>query len=232
MGTLDSAASLQTILKSIQTGSKHVDSLVLSGDLSEDGSTASYRRLKEILSPIDCPMDCMPGNHDDPKTLTEELVGGDIGQRRAFQIPGWQIVLLNSHVTNQTAGRLSSDELAFLDTTLGDARSLAGLVFLHHPPVSIGSPWMDAMGLLEPEAFRQTVAGHPQIRIVAFGHIHQAFDVSRYGVRWLGVPSTCVQFTPQAHEHLRDPLPPGFRWFELYPDGSYRTGIKRVHLDQ
>lgn len=228
IGDADSAQSLRQVLTTLLSSHRPIEAVTLTGDLSDDGSPQSYRRLRDLLCVLNLPMDCLVGNHDDPAALAAELIGDRIQGRGAFQLPGWQIVLLNSRCQGQTAGRISATELERLNAVLGASADRAALVFLHHPPVSIGSPWMDALGLREPEAFLEVIRRHPQIRIVAFGHIHQAFDLSRDGVRWLGSPSTCTQFMPQTLKHTYDPRPPGYRWFELYPDGAYRTGVERV----
>lgn len=41
-------------------------------------------------------------------------------------------------------------------------------------------------------------------------------------------PSTCVQFKPRQAEFTLDDLPPGFRWFELYPDGHIVSAVGRA----
>ena len=37
-----------------------------------------------------------------------------------------------------------------------------------------------------------------------FGGMHQEFDQSMQGVRWLATPSTCVQFTPRSDDFAVD----------------------------
>ena len=69
-----------------------------------------------------------------------------------------------------------------------------------------------------------------QIKTVVFGHIHQAFSVRRNGVALLGVPSTCAQFAPASSAFAYDGEAPGYRWFELHPDGRFNTGVERVPI--
>nr|CAA27241.1 unnamed protein product [Synechococcus elongatus PCC 6301] len=47
------------------------DLLLLSGDLSEDGSPASYERLRDWVEELGCPAIAIAGNHDQPERLTE-----------------------------------------------------------------------------------------------------------------------------------------------------------------
>ena len=72
---------------------------------------------------------------------------------------------------------------------------------------------------------------YPQVRLDVFGHIHQEFERSRRGVRYLGTPSTCVQSIPESEKFSLDKLEPGFRLMKLYPDGTFETRIERVAYD-
>ena len=66
------------------------------------------------------------------------------------------------------------------------------------------------------------------MRAVIWGHVHQTFDQLRKGVRLLSTPSTCVQFLPNSEEFAVDMIPPGYRWLELYPDGTFETDVVRL----
>ena len=41
-----------------------VDALVVTGDLSDDGSLESYQLFRQIVAPLDLPLLAIPGNHD------------------------------------------------------------------------------------------------------------------------------------------------------------------------
>ena len=68
------------------------------------------------------------------------------------------------------------------------------------------------------------------MRAVIWGHVHQTFEQQRKGVRLLATPSTCVQFLPDSKEFAVDMVPPGYRWLELYPDGTLKTGVERLQM--
>ena len=72
------------------------------------------------------------------------------------------------------------------------------------------------------------VRRNPQVRGLLWGHIHQEFDRTLQGVRFLGSPSTCIQFTPKKHGFGLDSAPPGYRWLILQPDGQIQTGVQRL----
>jgi Icc protein len=59
-----------------------------------------------------------------------------------------------------------------------------------------------------------------------WGHVHQASDHLRNGIRLMSTPSTCSQFRPNSDDFAVDERPPGYRWLELYPDGTIETEIR------
>jgi Icc protein len=50
------------------------------------------------------------------------------------------------------------------------------LIGLHHPPLLVNSDWLDSSTLQNSEELFETIARHPQVRLVVFGHIHQEFE--------------------------------------------------------
>ena len=66
------------------------------------------------------------------------------------------------------------------------------------------------------------------VRSIIWGHVHQVFETERNGVQLMSVPSTCVQFLPKSQEFAVDKESPGYRWIELYPNGTIQSGVSRV----
>lgn len=227
---VDTGASLRAVIRLIQREPRPPDVLLATGDLVHDTVPAAYRRLRRMLLELGLPVYCIPGNHDDPALMARYLRGGNIRLKRRLACDSWQIVMLDSFHPRTHSGCLRKRELKFLDRALASAPDRPALIAMHHHPVPIGSPWMDKMALRNPDEFFQVLDRHPQVRAVIWGHIHQPFEDRRRGVRLLGAPSTCVQFTPRTDRYIPQWRPAGFRWLNLYPDGRCTTGIKRVSL--
>jgi Icc protein len=68
------------------------------------------------------------------------------------------------------------------------------------------------------------------VRGIVWGHVHQALEGERAGVRLLATPSTCAQFAPGLDDFAIDSRPPAYRMLELLPDGSIVTEV--VWVDQ
>ncbi|MBB1246415.1 phosphodiesterase, partial [Streptomyces durbertensis] len=68
-------------------------------------------------------------------------------------------------------------------------------VALHHPPVPLGLPYLDRIGLREPQALAGVLARHPQVVAVLCGHAHTAATTSFAGRPLLcapGIASTAL----------------------------------------
>jgi 3',5'-cyclic-AMP phosphodiesterase len=224
--TLD---SFTAVLKSLHQLQLNPDLLLLTGDLSQDETQLSYEHLRNLVEPLSIPTYWLPGNHDQYPLMEETLNGGCISTQKVFQRGGWNFILLNSMMPGQVYGELSADSLNGLDQQLANFPNHPTLIALHHPPCSIGSNWMDRINLRNSSALFEVIDRYKQVKLVLFGHIHQEFDNTRLGVRYLGCPSTCVQFKPNQQDFAIDQQSPGFRVLTLYPDGQYNTVIKRVN---
>ena len=64
----------------------------------------------------------------------------------------------------------------------------------------MASRWLDRVGLTNAAEFLHTIDQHKNVRAIVWGHVHQAYDGLRKGVRLLATPSTCAQFLPHSDE--------------------------------
>jgi len=206
------------------------DLVVASGDLAHDGSPQAYQHLHRCFSRLGVPVYCLPGNHDEAVALRANSECGRLYSRRYALAGGWLLLFLDSTVTGSDGGHLADTELDELDTVLASHPDLPALIWLHHQPVNMGSRWLDTMAVDNPKAFFTIIDRHPQVRAVIWGHVHQTFEQQRNNVRLLSTPSTCIQFLPNSEKFAVDMIPPGYRWLELYPDGTFKTSVERLPM--
>ena len=219
--------SLQRVIERVLDEQPQVDLILASGDLSQDGSLASYQRFRQLHEQIPAPARWFAGNHDELPAMQAACAGSDLLQP-VTDLGNWRIILLDTSIPGAVPGHLSAAQLALLSTALSDAGERHVLVTFHHHPVSIGCRWMEPIGLRNPDALFAVLDGFPQVRALLWGHIHQEFDQLRNGVRLLASPSTCVQFAPGSEEFQVDQEAPGYRWLRLYADGRLETAVSRV----
>jgi Icc protein len=202
------------------------DLALLTGDLVQDPCTSSYERLKQRLSALGIPCYCLPGNHDDPRLMSELLPTETVHIQPRIMLDSWQIICLDSTISGKASGRLSNEQLGLLERSLMEYPDRYALIALHHHPVPAGSQWMDTMVLENADEFLAITRKYAHARVVIFGHVHQAMDESRGPLRLLATPSTCYQFKPLSPDFALDAAPPGYRWIELYADGTIDTGVE------
>jgi Icc protein len=229
-------ASFKAVLAEITQTLPDVDLLLLTGDLSQDGSIESYQRMRNTLDSHQIPAYCLAGNHDDLSTMQKHLPSEYVSLSRSQNIGNWKILLLSSVVVGAVHGYFAEAELTCLEEQLNSDRDRPTLIAFHHPAVAIGSPWMDGICLTNQEQFWEICDRYQQIKVVLSGHAHQDFDQIHKtlysSVRCLVSPSTCVQFRPQTPTFQVDELAPAFRHLRLYADGSFQTEVHRLKSDQ
>jgi Icc protein len=212
---------LEAVIEAVNA--ERPDRVVITGDISGDETAVSYRLAVDTLARLTAPWSWLPGNHDLPALMVEyyELPGLlDLGR--------WRALLLDTHVDGEAHGELGSRRLARLAEDL-EADDRPTLLLMHHPPVPVGTPWLDEIGLADREAFWEKLASYPQVRAILCGHVHQAIAV-RYAmgegeVLVYACPATADQFLPGAATFALDTVArPGYRIVDLGGD----TLVSRV----
>lgn len=225
--------SLQRVIERVLDEQPQIDLILASGDLSQDGSLASYQRFRQLHEQIPAPARWFAGNHDALPAMQAACADSDLLQP-IIDLGHWRIILLDTSIPGAVPGYCSAEQLALLEQALQTAGERHVLVSFHHHPVSIGCRWMEPIGIRNPEALFAVIDRYAQVRALLWGHIHQEFDQLRNGVRLLASPSTCVQFAPGSEEFQVDQEAPGYRWLRLHADGRLDTAVSRVvgiHFD-
>ncbi|MFI4913631.1 MAG: 3',5'-cyclic-AMP phosphodiesterase [Steroidobacterales bacterium] len=217
-------ASLQRVLAHATARNSRADALLVTGDIVND-EVEGYAHFRRVLATLPMPVYCLPGNHDDPAQLRSAVSGPPFQVGGHADLGRWRLILLDSCVPGQDAGRLGEHELQRLESALAGAADRHVMICLHHHPVDMGSRWLDAVGLENAEDFFAVADRYRQVRAVVWGHVHQCLDQRRKGVRLLATPATCGQFLPSSNEFKIDQRPPGYRRLTLHADGTLDTEV-------
>ena len=201
------------------------DLVLLTGDVSEDGSAAAYVRASAALSTVGAPVLALPGNHDEAAVMSRFFPHGPWAGPFSHEARGWQILLLDSTEPGRVGGILPAESLESASAELQRGRSKHALVALHHQPLPMGAEWIDRYALEASAAFVEWVSARPRVRCVAWGHVHQDFEAVHEGALWLGSPSTVANSLPGSQRFTLDLAGPACRWLELVGDGKVRTGL-------
>lgn len=226
---LNTNESLQDVFDHVRSHHEGWDLLLTTGDIANNGGARTYVRFLNILQQSAIPhraFGWLPGNHDSPVDMNEAMDSEQL--TKEILIGNWLILLLNTQVPGHTHGNLVEAELNLLDESLANNRDRHVLIFMHHQPVPVGCAWVDHQKVRSEYAFFKILDQYKHVRAVVWGHVHQEFSQMRKDVRLLATPSTSIQFTPNSEDFAVDHRMPGYRWFELNPDGSFTTQVERI----
>ncbi|MDN5201207.1 NAD-dependent epimerase/dehydratase family protein [Fulvivirgaceae bacterium BMA10] len=208
---------LKGIIQHLKKSIKKIDGLIITGDLSEDGSIDSYISLKEEIDKLSIPSFWLPGNHDNfeniPKEIASEHVHGSI------KFSNWDLIFLDTTVKNEDFGLLSEKEFERLKQFLRNKQESKILICMHHPPTNVQSEFIDSIGLMNKEEFWELISKYSNIKGILIGHIHQAFNQEVGGIKILSPLSTCVQWKPLSKKFEYDVEDEGYQLIRLDSSG-------------
>jgi Icc protein len=182
---VDAAGSLNRIL----LDARHLEGLdlvLVSGDVADDGSVASYQAAREIIGEFAAsrgvPHIYAMGNHDERAAFAQVLGtghraadGADVGrdwaggaERAAVsEVAGLRVITLDSQT-----GLISREQLRWLAGLLADPAPSGSLIAFHHPPVHVPtSAFVSSAGLANADELADAVTGSDAHAILC-GHYH------------------------------------------------------------
>ncbi len=199
--------SLNNIIKEVAL--IDADALLISGDLSHNGTKNSYQIIRQILNPIKTNLLILSGNHDNKENLNSAFAEHLLEKTT---LGAWDIIATDSVQVNKTSGFLTTSELEKLDTSLSTSTAQHILLTLHHPIVPMQSNWDDALSLKNPQDLFAVLSKHSKIKAVIFGHAHQAKTFNKDGIKIFSCPSTALQFDQETRV--------GFNHYTLHNNGQ------------
>jgi Icc protein len=174
------------------------DAVVVSGDIANTPDDAEYERARELLDRLDAPVYVLPGNHDDRERLKRHFaipVGEEPHLSYAVDLGPARLVCLDTQRPGRDGGQLDSQRLSWLERSLAADEVTPTLLAMHHPPLFVGVPSLDAIAIPAEErsALAESLARHQQVHVIAAGHVHRAIIGELGGARVIAIPSTDVQ---------------------------------------
>lgn len=168
---------------------KSIDAIIISGDLSDDGSNWSYDYLDSAFSKLGVPTYCCMGNHDSFDNFPRMKY---IKHVNSFLFGGWKFLLFNTVIKdeaepskNKSRGLLKEETVKSLKTEINDDVPIA--IFLHHPPIEPGG-WLNRRLLDNRDVFNELIKGS-NVKLVGFGHIHYEMKSIINNILYTSAPS-------------------------------------------
>jgi len=211
-GPVDTTATLRRALADT-AHLRGIELVVLSGDLSDDGTTESYRTLRDLVEPwaahLGARVVYAMGNHDERTSMRQVLVtrtgaplDGPLDQVQ--DVDGLRVVVLDSSVPGRGYGDLDTDQLAWLAAVLRTPARRGTAVVIHHPPVAASTALLHQLELTDPAALGAVLAGS-DVRVVLAGHFHHALVDQLVGIPVVVAPAVsnrCDVLAADGHERV------------------------------
>lgn len=188
---VDTKEHFDTAIKKIRY-MNDIDAIIISGDLSNDGSTWAYKYIDMALANINIPVFCCPGNHDDLEEFYHGYNPLFYKICDSFELGGWMFILLNSAVTGMSRGNFDPDKLSKLIKL--SSGNIA--VVLHHPPIE-QEGWLNRKLLEHRDVFNHIIHQTKNIRLVLYGHTHYHEKKIISGVIYSSASSIGFAFHPK-----------------------------------
>ncbi len=186
---LDPRARLEAAVADINTHHRDAELCLFTGDLADGGAPEAYDALRETLAALRIPYLLTIGNHDSRgnfQSAFPEAPRDEHGFVQAVAATGaGDIILLDTHEPGQHAGSFCAKRQAWLKARLAEATGRPAYLFMHHPPLDIGIPSLDRIGLVDKQGFADALEGADAggVRHIFFGHVHRPVSGS-----WRGIP--------------------------------------------
>ncbi|QYN32074.1 metallophosphoesterase [Pseudonocardia sp. DSM 110487] len=229
---VDTAGVLADALRAVEDAAISPAALVLTGDLTENGRPAQYRRLRSIVEPVatrlGTPLVYAAGNHDDRAALREHLLDeppSDDPLDHSVRVGDLRIAVLDSTISGHGHGALTPEQLDRLRAELAEPAPAGTVLALHHPPLPSAAPLAASIPLLRRDELAAAVAG-TDVRLVLAGHTHVVSAGTLGGVPvWSGGPLATVldPFAPGAA--LRGLATPSVSRIDLFPNDLITTSV-------
>jgi 3',5'-cyclic AMP phosphodiesterase CpdA len=226
---VDPMRQLRSVLARLERLKAAPAFIVVSGDLTEDGSAGGYEVVNEVLTELgggDTPVLLALGNHDD-RAMFRRVV---LGEERADDqgpycysrlIDGLRVIVLDSTIPGEAGGALGAAQLAWLEGELQMPATRGNLIVLHHACRLAGPVHHYPQFIVREAAALEALVARHRDRVVGVlaGHSHQANSAPFGGTLHATAPAVLVQLDFFAGDEYQTVPGAGFNLCQLDDGG-------------
>lgn len=176
-GEFDTETHLRESVAEINSMEPQPDLVMITGDLVENPSDATYSHFDELIAPLKAPVFLIPGNHDDPDLMwrhfggTPRFPGKPPCYQYVLEYDDYRILALNSHLDDTELPKFGEQRLRWLEQALAESDKPT-LIAIHHPPMKTGVYFIDMAGEEWYAGISAALARNPQVKLIICGHGH------------------------------------------------------------
>ncbi|AQQ15447.1 3',5'-cyclic adenosine monophosphate phosphodiesterase CpdA [Corynebacterium glaucum] len=171
---VDTSALFEAAIE-VAAQQERCDAIVLSGDISEDGSSQSYQFAKSLVDSLAERWKAAPvyacGNHDNRDSLREALgVGDPLAAHSVVELPDLRVLSADTSVPRAGYGELGF-EIEWISRHIPESKPW--VLVLHHPPAEAPTVLHDALRLSDTDKLSETLRLHENLpTAILSGHYH------------------------------------------------------------
>lgn len=220
---VDVRKNFLTILKAIKE--EQADAIVINGDLCfDEGESAIYQWIKKYLDQLSIPYYITVGNHDNGEMMAEVFDLQDHFHNGCLyfthQFDHWKGIFLDTGIR-----RVSEEQLQWLTKELQSAKQPVA-IFMHHPPIISGVPFMDKNHALDNMIiFQEMLADDARTIPIFSGHYHVEKTVCKGNITLQITPSCYCQIAQRSTNFEVDHYKIAYRKIKLLED-SWTSTVK------
>ncbi|MDJ1114988.1 phosphodiesterase [Microbacterium dauci] len=238
-GRYDSTGGAAAALAAVERTGIRPDAIVITGDLTDLGEPAAYRRLRELVEPVaerlGAPVVWVAGNHDERPAMREglfDVAGTEEPITGVWDLGGLRLIALDSTVPGWHHGELGADQLDWLRGVLAEPAPLGTVLALHHPPLPSHIPFFDILELRRQHELADVIAG-TDVRGILAGHLHYSTSGTFAGIPVNVASATCYTMNLQRPATSVNGMDAGqsFHLVHVYPDTITHAVVPVVEAD-
>lgn len=187
--------------------------LILTGDLSfRDGDRETYEWIKTHLDALRIPYRILAGNHDDSAVLASVFDNSSALHPSNEMFYDEKTEDCHLLYLDSGAGILSPLQWQWFGDKMAEKTGLRKVVFIHHPPIVCGVPYMDAnYPFKQSKEFEQLIAKNQYSVDVFCGHYHIEKTVLKPGITVCITPSPFFTIDDRCDDFEEVPSRPCYR---------------------
>lgn len=200
----DPRARLNAAVDHINTHHSDAEMCIISGDIVNRGGRADYEGAKRILDGLVVPYFPMVGNHDSRDLFRDSLPLTDTSMTDFIQYqletPEAVLICLDTLKEGSDSGEFCPARMDWLRQALINAAKKSVLIFMHHPPMSLGLPMQDLSKVQEGDAFLDLLVDFDSVQYLLIGHVHRPITGTIRSIPFSTMRSVLYQAPPPVPE--------------------------------
>lgn len=196
-GTVSADDLLGELLEQLKHSGLRPDAIIFTGDLTDKGEPAAYRKLRGAVEPFAAELGSelvwVMGNHDNRAELRRLLLDEAPSMApldRVRVIDGLRIITLDTSVPGHHYGEISDTQLDWLAEELATPAPDGTILALHHPPIPSVLDLAVTVELRDQAPLGRVLKG-TDVRAILAGHLHYSTNATFVGIPVSVASATC-----------------------------------------